>query len=109
MFDVVIQHLRKEEQRLVGSDGKSEADRQRRRKHSLRERHQPRRDRAAEVEQRLMARRVEIDVDVTHQLRQLRRLAIFPHHLRADADDPQEFRLFEVAQVDLLNAGGAFH
>src|SRR5436853_7519323 len=56
-----------------------------------------------------MALAIEIDVDVAHQLRQLRRDAVFPDHLGADADDPQKLRLLAIAEVDLLHAGGAFH
>ena len=62
------------------------------------------RDGTRNVEQRLMLVRVEIDVHVAHQLRQLRGHAILGHHLRADASDPQQLGMRSVAEVDGLNA-----
>jgi len=73
MLDVVIEHLREKQQRLVRSDRKSVADRQFRGKHALRQRHQARRSRTRKIEEGLMSVRLEIDIHMAHQLGQLRR------------------------------------
>src|SRR6266545_21197 len=56
-----------------------------------------------------MVVRLEIDVDVAHQLGQLRRRPILSDHLGADANNPQQLGMRSVAEVHGLDAGGAFH
>jgi hypothetical protein len=88
MFDVVIENLREQQQRFIRGDRKSETGRKFCRQHSLRKRDQPRGHCAWQIEESLMAIGIEVDIDVAHQLRQLRRLSILHDHLGADSGDP---------------------
>ena len=109
VLDVVVEHLCEQQNRLIGCDRESVTDGKFRRQHSLRQRHQTRCRRAGKIEDRLMKVGIEVDVEVAHQLRQLRRRSIFRDHLGADAGNPQQLRRDAAAQHDLLDARRTFH